>query len=108
MAEHPLTRFPVVGDGLDDYRGNLYLQSVIGCIDELRAGSRGLEELAAEPLTLPQDLPVSQAIDRFQEAEQELALVVDGDGRVVGLVTATDAFEAIAGELRDPLDAEGG
>ena len=104
MAEHPLTRFPVVGRDLDDYRGNLYLQAVIGCIDELRDGSRSLEEVAAEPLRMPPDLPVSQAIDRFQEAEQELALVVDGDGRVVGLLTATDAFEAIAGELRDPMD----
>lgn len=104
MAENPMTRFPVVGEGLDDYRGNLYLQAVIGRIDDLRSGACGLEELAAEPLTLDPDLPVSQAIDRFQEAEQELALVVDGDGRVVGLVTATDAFEAIAGELRDPSD----
>jgi IMP dehydrogenase len=34
-----------------------------------------------------------------------LALVVE-DGDVVGLVTATDAFEAIAGELEDPIDAE--
>ena len=104
MAENPLTRFPVVGDGLDDYRGNLYLQSVIGCIDELRDGSQSLEELTADPLRMSPDLPVSEAIDCFQEAEQELALVVDGDGRVVGLLTATDAFEAIAGELRDPLD----
>lgn len=26
------------------------------------------------------------------------------DSQVVGLVTATDAFEAITGDLRDPLD----
>jgi CBS domain containing-hemolysin-like protein len=32
-----------------------------------------------------------------------LALIED-DGRIVGLMTITDAFEVIAGEVRDPLD----
>lgn len=47
---------------------------------------------------------MSEAIDEFQAANKELA-VVESDGTAVGIVTATDAFEAIAGELEDPLDA---
>jgi CBS domain containing-hemolysin-like protein len=43
-------------------------------------------------------------IDRFQEERQELALVIDDDKRVLGLVTATDAFEAVMGDLEDPYD----
>jgi CBS domain containing-hemolysin-like protein len=31
-------------------------------------------------------------------------VVEDEDGTVVGLVTSTDALEAIIGELRDPFD----
>lgn len=35
---------------------------------------------------------------------QELALVRDDTSAVVGLITATDALEAVMGEMQDPLD----
>jgi CBS domain containing-hemolysin-like protein len=52
---------------------------------------------------VPADLPVSTLIDRLQEEQQEVALV--HDEAVAGFVTLTDAFEAIAGEMEDPVDA---
>jgi len=55
-------------------------------------------------MTVDVSLAVSELIDRFQERGQELALVEE-DGSVVGLVTITDALEAITGEVTDPLDA---
>jgi len=48
---------------------------------------------------------VSDAFDQFQAESQELALVIE-DGEVVGLITATDAMEAVMGQLEDPLDAD--
>lgn len=54
-------------------------------------------------MTLREDTHISEVVDRFQEENQELALVLDGD-EVVGLVTATDALEAVMGEIEDPLD----
>ena len=103
VRDHPHTRFPLVGDSLDDYRGIVYVPAVLARIDELRAGDCGLGDLAVPPLTMEADTAIAAAIDRFQDAHQELALVTE-EGRVVGLLTSTDAFEAIAGELEDPLD----
>jgi CBS domain containing-hemolysin-like protein len=54
-------------------------------------------------MTLPADEEVSDAVDWFQAENQELALVED-DGRIVGMLTATDAFEEVMGELEDPND----
>jgi CBS domain containing-hemolysin-like protein len=56
-------------------------------------------------MTMSADTTVSDAIDRFQAERQELAVVLS-DGNVVGLITATDAFENVMGELEDPLDHE--
>jgi CBS domain containing-hemolysin-like protein len=53
-------------------------------------------------MTVAADTVVCEVIDGLQRERQELALVDDGE--VVGLVTATDAFEGITGELEDPLD----
>jgi CBS domain containing-hemolysin-like protein len=52
-------------------------------------------------------LPVSELVDRFRAEGRELALVFEDDA-VVGLVTVTDAVEAITGEVTDPLDADPG
>ncbi len=110
IGNSPHTRFPVVGDDPTDpadFRGIVYVPSVVGEIDALRRGDRTLEDLAASPMTIPAAVHVSDAVDRFQDAHQELALVVDDEGeRVVGLITATDALEAVVGEIEDPLDIE--
>ena len=103
VADLRYLRFPLVGDAMDDVRGTVYLTSVFAGLDDLRDGRTSLEEIAVEPLQFEADLPVSAAIDRFQEERQELAFVMDGD-RVVGILTSTDALETIAGELRDPFD----
>jgi CBS domain containing-hemolysin-like protein len=105
MAGSPHVRFPLVGDGLDDYRGVVYMPPVLEALDDLRAGDTTFEDLAAPPLTIDPDTVVSDAIDTFQDEGQELALVTDGD-EVVGLLTATDAFEQITGDLEDPMDSE--
>ncbi len=105
VADLRYLRFPLVGEDLDDVRGTVYLTSVFAALDELRSGETSLEAIAVEPMRMEADLSVSDAIDRFQEARQELAFVMDGD-RVAGIVTSTDALEAIAGELRDPFDSE--
>ncbi|ELZ73328.1 inosine monophosphate dehydrogenase [Haloferax prahovense DSM 18310] len=99
------SRFPLVGDSLDDVRGVVYAPTVLSNIDRLQSGDRRLEDIAAPPLSVPSDLSVSDLIDRFQAENQELAMVRDPEGgSVVGLVTASDAFESITGQLYDPLD----
>jgi CBS domain containing-hemolysin-like protein len=105
MAESAYVRFPLVGESLssDEFHGVVYAPAVLGHLDAVRDGTLDLRELATEPMTVEADTVVSDVIDAFQREHQELALVVD-DGEVVGLVTATDAFEEITGELEDPLD----
>lgn len=97
------TRYPLVGTDPGDFRGVVYVPAVFGRLDELMGGGVGLEDVAAPPMTVHADMSVSEVIDRFQSENQEAALVLD-DGEAVGFVTATDAFEAVMGELEDPLD----
>jgi CBS domain containing-hemolysin-like protein len=99
----PRVRFPLVGADLETFEGIVYTPALLEHLDDLRGGSVSLAEIAAAPMTVSDDTPVSDVIDAFQAERQELALV-ESDGEVVGLVTATDAFECITGELEDPLD----
>jgi len=107
IGESPHTRFPLVGDDPTDFRGIVYVPAVVGRVDDLRAGECTFEDIAAPPMTIAADTTISEAVDRFQTERQELALVLE-DGEVVGLLTATDALEAVMGEIEDPLDVEHG
>ena len=103
MEDRPQTRYPLVGDQLSDFRGIVYSPVLVSDRDQLTDGEIDFAELAAPSMTLSPDTDVSEAIDRFQAENQELALVVE-DGAVVGLVTVTDLLESIMGEIEDPLD----
>ncbi|MCU4719464.1 hemolysin family protein [Halapricum hydrolyticum] len=105
MDGTPHVRFPLVGEDFEEFVGVVYAPTVLHNIDELRAGKTALGELATPPMTVAADTAVSDFIDQCQAENQELALVLDG-GEVVGLVTATDAFEEVLGELEDPMDRE--
>jgi IMP dehydrogenase len=112
VAETPHTRYPLVGDDPDDLLGIVYVPELFRASAD--ASDEGgvldgvdLESVAAPPMTMAADTSVSDAIDRFQAESQELAVVLD-DGEVVGLLTVTDALEAVVGDIRDPMDEEAG
>ena len=104
IEEHPHSRFPLVGENLEDFRGVIYLPSIVNRFEALTEGKIGIEDLATSPMRLPAHEEVSDAIDPFQAEHQELAFVEDQEGEIVGLLTATDAFEEVMGELEDPMD----
>jgi len=96
-------RLPLLDGTLDRCVGVLHAAVLLANIDDLRLGDVALEDLAHEPLRLDAPLSIADAIDRFQEARRELAIVESG-GRAIGVVTITDCFEAIVGQLEDPYD----
>lgn len=96
-------RYPLCRSEGGEVVGVIYVPALFEGLDRLGDGDADLREYAFDPVYVEEDRPVSGVIDRLQDAGQELALVRDG-GRVTGLVTITDAFEAIAGDVEDPLD----
>jgi len=88
---------------VDDIAGILYVPALFRPPDRLLGDRLELEELIEPIVPIDVGTPVAELIDRLQEQRQEMALVRRGE-EVVGVVTVTDALEAIAGELRDPLD----
>ncbi|WP_324665597.1 hemolysin family protein [Haloarcula sediminis] len=127
VAETPHTRYPLIGsvtsemsrtgDAIpaadsDDLLGTVYVPELVRAASETAGegdllSGVDLETVAAPPMTIPADTSVSDAIDRFQAESQELAVVLD-DGKVVGLLTVTDALEAVVGDIRDPMDEQAG
>jgi len=103
VTESPHTRFPLIGEDLSEFKGIVYVPELTREWERFGEGNVDLEAIAHDAMTVDAEESVSGAVDRFQEAGQELALVREGE-EVVGLVTTTDAVEEVMGELRDPMD----
>lgn len=102
-AEHMLTRYPVKRG--DEFVGTLYVPALLKERDRYLDGEVTLESLSSRAVFVDAGRPVSDFIDLLQERGEELGLITE-NGRVVGLMTITDAFEQIAGQVRDPFDVE--
>ena len=99
------SRVPVVGGGLDDPVGILYLKDVARRMHEHPdAGlTQRVESIMRRPVFVPDSKPADELLREMQHAGHA-AIVVDEYGGTAGLVTIEDILEEIVGEIADEYD----
>ncbi|MBT0770836.1 HlyC/CorC family transporter [Kineosporia sp. J2-2] len=99
------SRVPVVGGGLDDPVGILYLKDVARRTHEQPGTglSQRVESVMRRPVFVPDSKPVDALLREMQHAGHA-AIVVDEYGGTAGLVTIEDILEEIVGEIADEYD----
>ncbi len=100
LEETPYSRYPVMEGNLDQVIGVVHVKDLLralgaGEIPDLRA-------VARKALLVPETTPALDVLDQFQGSGDQMALVVDEHGGVLGIVTLTDLLEAVVGDLRGP------
>ncbi|MGH2750706.1 MAG: hemolysin family protein [Actinomycetota bacterium] len=99
LLESGHSRAPVTGRDIDDMVGIVHLRDLIGNKGSLR-------ERAREATTLPETLPVMNALREMQRNRAQMAIVIDEHGGVDGLVTIEDLLEELVGEIYDEFDRD--
>jgi CBS domain containing-hemolysin-like protein len=99
---------PVVGDGLDDVLGVVYLKDVARRLHEKPAAGRSekAEAVMREALFVPDSKPVDDLLRQMQRDAGHVAIVVDEYGGTAGLVTLEDLVEEVIGEIADEYDVD--
>lgn len=102
------SRVPVVGDGLDDVRGMIYLKDVARRLHERPEAATGetVEKVMRDPLFVPDSKPVDDLLREMQQNSGHVAVVVDEYGGTAGLVTLEDLVEEIVGDISDEYDRD--
>jgi len=101
------SRFPVCSGTLDEVRGILLVREWLWQIQALGSGT-SFEPLIRPALTFTLRTPVHTMIELFRTSRNHLAIVLDGEGRMAGIVTFEDVLEEIVGDIRDEFDIERG
>jgi CBS domain containing-hemolysin-like protein len=101
------SRFPVCHETLDNVRGMVLIKEWLWQIQAL--GEKcSFQPLVRPVLTFFQQTPLPTMIELFRSSRRHLAVVIDPNEAMVGIVTFEDVLEEIVGEIRDELDIERG
>ncbi|MDQ3660427.1 MAG: hemolysin family protein [Actinomycetota bacterium] len=93
------SRAPVIGRNIDDVVGIIHLRDLVGAAGKLLDHTR-------EAYSLPEALPVMNALREMQRNRQQMTMVIDEHGGVEGLVTIEDLLEELVGEIYDEFDQD--
>ncbi|GAA0251574.1 hemolysin family protein [Saccharothrix mutabilis subsp. mutabilis] len=97
------SRFPVVGDDLDDLRGVVGLAEVL-TVEPGKRGHTPVGDIASAALVVPTTLPLPAVLERLRGEHRQLACVVDEFGGFAGVVSLEDLAEELVGEIHDEDD----
>ncbi len=86
-----------------------HLDHVVGVVhwsSAFRGGDEPVSTVATPVLYMPDTMRVADALRRFKDERQQLAVILDEYGDADGIVTLEDLLEEIVGEIYDETDRD--
>jgi len=104
IIESGYSRIPVYNDTPDTITGILYIKDLLPHL----AGTDSFDwkSLVRPPFFIPENKPINDLMQEFQEKKIHMAVVVDEYGGTSGIITLEDIIEEIVGEINDEFDVE--
>lgn len=104
FAEHQYSRLPVYKDNTDNVIGLLNIKDYFNA--KIEKKDVKLSRLMTKPLFTAENTNIDTLIKEMQKAKKHLAVVLDENGGVSGIVTMEDCVETIFGEIYDETDQD--
>lgn len=101
------SRFPVCRGSLDNVEGLLLVREWLWQIQAL-GPEASFEPLLRPVLTFELRTPLPIMLEQFRHARSHLAVVVDTEKKLAGILTFEDVIEEIVGDIRDEFDLGSG
>ncbi|WP_084591500.1 HlyC/CorC family transporter [Gilvimarinus agarilyticus] len=105
IIESGHSRFPVIGDSIDDIKGILLAKDLLRMMLE-GTTDFSLDSIIRTANIVPESKRVNVLLREFREQRYHMALVIDEYGGISGLITIEDILEEIVGNIEDETDEE--
>jgi magnesium and cobalt transporter len=106
VIEAAHSRYPVVGESLDDVVGILLAKDLLPLILSGEQPNFNIKDLLRPATFVPESKRLNVLLREFRANHNHMAVVIDEYGGVAGLVTIEDVLEQIVGDIEDEHDVE--
>ncbi|KFX67519.1 magnesium transporter [Pseudomonas taeanensis MS-3] len=106
IIEAAHSRYPVVGESLDDVIGILLAKDLLPLVMLDEQPSFNIKDLLRPATFVPESKRLNVLLREFRANHNHMAVVIDEYGGVAGLVTIEDVLEQIVGDIEDEHDVE--
>ena len=100
------SRFPVIGDDMDDLKGILHAKDMLPLLLVEDWDGFDIKDYIRPTIVVPESKRLNDLLQEFRETRNHMALVIDEYGSVAGVVTIEDVLEQIVGEIEDEHDID--
>jgi magnesium and cobalt transporter len=104
VIESQHSRFPVIGDDLDDVRGILHAKDVLPLLLTDEWDDFDIKDCMRPAAVIPESKRLNVLLQDFRANRNHMAVVIDEYGHVSGAVTIEDVLEQIVGDIEDEHD----
>lgn len=104
VIESRHSRFPVIGDDVDDVKGILHAKDLLPLVLEEDHTRFSMKDCIRPATVIPESKRLNVLLQEFRATRNHMALVVDEYGQVSGAVTIEDVLEQIVGDIEDEHD----
>ncbi|MBL1229021.1 HlyC/CorC family transporter [Enterococcus sp. BWB1-3] len=98
------SRIPVYKDDKDKVIGVLHTKNLLKAAHNFGFDNVKLHEIIQEPLFVPETIFIDDLLYELKRTQNQMAILLDEYGGVVGLATLEDLLEEIVGEIDDESD----
>lgn len=106
VIEAAHSRFPVIGDGVDDVLGILLAKDLLPLLLQNDTERFNIKEILRPATCVPESKRLNVLLKEFRATRNHMAIVIDEYGGVSGLVTIEDVLEQIVGDIEDEHDVD--
>lgn len=104
MLETPHSRVPLYFEDKDNILGIVHVKNLLKESKNQPLYSIDLKSISNEPLFVPETIYIDDLIFQMKRTQNQMAILNDEYGGVVGIVTLEDLLEEIVGEIDDEYD----
>ena len=106
VIEQKHSRFPVIGDDLDDVKGILHAKDILPWTLKDDWDDFDIKDIIRTASVVPESKRLNDLLQEFRSTRNHMAVVIDEYGHVSGVVTIEDVLEQIVGDIEDEHDID--
>ena len=106
IVESRHSRFPVIGESLDDIKGILHAKDLLPLMMDEEHQKFSMKDCIRSASVIPESKRLNDLLQEFRSTRNHMAVVVDEYGQVSGVVAIEDVLEQIVGDIEDEHDVD--